>query len=159
MQLITFFLGKSYFGINILQVREINNLLRYTEVPDSSPFIRGLLNLRGQIITIFDLAGRLGRPVTEIREKTRNLIMKTDAETEYLREQGLLGPGHMIGTDALGFVVDAVSDVVEVEESNIQPPPPNISGIEAKFISGVAEMKSELLIILNIKSLVESCEE
>jgi purine-binding chemotaxis protein CheW len=140
------------FGVNILQVKEINNQLRYTTVPDSAFFIKGLFNLRGQIITIFDLAKRLGREDTKIQEKTRNLILKTDTETSLMRDKFNL---EEIGNDAVGFIIDRIGDVVEINEEDIQQAPANVGDISKEFIKGVVELKNDLLIILNVEEIIK----
>lgn len=152
IQLTTFYVKDTLFGINILQVKEINNQIRYTPVPDSADFIKGLFNLRGQIITIFDLAKRLSREDTVIGEKTRNLILKTDQETTLLREQFKLAE---IGNDAVGFIIDKIGDVIEIDEEHIQQPPANVGDISKEFIKGVFELKNELLIILNVNEAIK----
>lgn len=152
IQFTTFYVGKTLFGVNILQVKEINNQMRYTPVPDSVNFIKGLFNLRGQIITIFDLAKRLGREDTVIADKTRNLILKTDVETVLLREKFKLDE---IGNDAVGFIIDKIGDVIEVEEDQIQQPPANVGDISKEFIKGVVELKNDLLIILNVPEIIK----
>lgn len=152
IQLTTFYVQDTLFGINILQVKEINNQMRYTPVPDSADYIKGLFNLRGQIITIFDLAKRLGRGDTVISEKTRNLILKTDQETTLLREQFKLSE---IGNDAVGFIIDKIGDVIEIDEEMIQQAPANVGDISKEFIKGVFELKNELLIILNVNEAIK----
>lgn len=151
MQFTTFYVGETLFGVNILQVKEINNQMKYTPVPDSADFIKGLFNLRGQIITIFDLAKRLGRADTKIEDRTRNLILKTDAETSMIRSSSKL---EEIGLDAVGFIIDKIGDVIEVEDSDIQPAPANVGDISKEFINGVVELKDELLIILNVQEVI-----
>ncbi len=151
IQLTTFYVGDTLFGVNILQVKEINNQMKYTLVPDSADFIKGLFNLRGQIITIFDLAKRLGRKDTEIKDKTRNLILKTDTETATIRDKHKI---EEIGTDAVGFIIDKIGDVIEIDENDIQQAPANVGDISKEFIKGVVELKSELLIILNIEEII-----
>ncbi len=89
-QITTFYVGNTFCGVNILQAKEINDHMNYTMVPDSPEYIKGLLNLRGQIITVFDLAKRLGRDATIINNDTRNLILKTDKEAAELFKQGLI---------------------------------------------------------------------
>ncbi|MDD3050566.1 MAG: chemotaxis protein CheW [Candidatus Cloacimonetes bacterium] len=152
-QFTTFYVGNTFFGINILQVKEINNHMKYTPVPDSYDYIKGLFNLRGQVITIIDLAKRLGRELTEINSFSRNLILKTDTETESLRDQGLLK--EKIGTDAVGFIVDKIGDVIEVDDSAIDPPPANVGDISKEFIHGVVEMDNDLLVLLNVPVIIE----
>ncbi len=152
IQLTTFYVQDTLFGINILQVKEINNQLKYTPVPDSADYIKGLFNLRGQIITIFDLAKRLGRADTIIGEKTRNLILKTDQETATIREKFKIPE---IGHDAVGFIIDKIGDVIEIDEEKIQNAPANVGDISKEFIKGVFELKEELLIILNVNEAIK----
>ncbi|HOD54417.1 MAG TPA: chemotaxis protein CheW [Candidatus Cloacimonadota bacterium] len=152
LQLTTFYVGDTLFGVNILQVKEINNQMKYTPVPDSANFIKGLFNLRGQIITIFDLAKRLGRPDTEIQGKTRNLILKTDIETTLIRDKNKL---EEIGSDAVGFIIDKIGDVIEIDENDIQQAPANVGDISKEFIKGVVELKSDLLILLNVQEIIK----
>ncbi len=151
-QFTTFFIGDTYFGINILQVQEINSQTNFTPVPDSSEYIRGLLNLRGQIITVFDMSKRLGREGINEDAKTRNLILKTDNQTEELRREGLVTS--RIGNDAVGFLVDKIGDVVEVEEEDIKPAPANIGEVSNEFVEGIVELDDKLLIIVNVEELV-----
>jgi len=152
LQITTFYVGDTLFGVNILQVKEINNQMKYTPVPDSANFIKGLFNLRGQIITIFDLAKRLGRPDTEIQGKTRNLILKTDIETTLIRDKNKL---EEIGSDAVGFIIDKIGDVIEIDENDIQQAPANVGDISKEFIKGVVELKSDLLILLNVQEIIK----
>ncbi|MCK9328284.1 MAG: chemotaxis protein CheW [Candidatus Cloacimonetes bacterium] len=152
IQLTTFYVQDTLFGINILQVKEINNQMKYTPVPDSADYIKGLFNLRGQIITIFDLAKRLGREDTMIGDKTRNLILKTDQETTLIREQFDIPE---IGNDAVGFIIDKIGDVIEIDEEMIQSAPANVGDISKEFIKGVFELKDELLIILNVNEAIK----
>lgn len=159
MQFTTFYVGNTFFGINILQVKEINNNMRLTPVPDSPESIKGLMNLRGQIITIFDLSVRLGRQATGITKNTRNLIMKTDAETLRLRSDGLLTSVDLVGNDGVGFIVDEIGDVVEVDADEIEPAPANVQDVQKEFISGVVELEDRLLILLKVAELIDVREE
>lgn len=153
IQLCTFYVKDTLFGINILQVKEINDHLKYTPVPDSVSYIKGLFNLRGQIITIFDLSKRLGQGETVTGEKTRNLILKTDTETASIQDSS-----HILktGDDATGFIIDRISDVIEISEDDIQKAPANVGDISKEFISGVVELNKELLILLNIKETLKT---
>lgn len=151
-QVTTFFLGETFCGVDILRAKEINDHMKYTPVPDSPDFVKGLLNLRGEIITIFDLAKRLGRKETEIKEQTRNLIIKTDSEASELIEQDLLQD--RIGNDAVGFIVDKIGDVISVNDSDIKPAPANVGNIAGEYISGVVELEDNLLVILDLEELI-----
>ncbi|MFH1147053.1 MAG: chemotaxis protein CheW [Pseudomonadota bacterium] len=148
----TFYLDEALFGIDIFLVRELNRLLQFTPVPDGPEHVKGLLNLRGQVITVFDLGKRLGMPGRKISSKTRNIILKTDTETAVYRRNQWLDIS--IGDDPVGFLVDRIGDVVEVEEGKIQSPPANAGDIATEFVSGVVELPENLLILLNVTRLV-----
>lgn len=151
-QFTTFFLGDTFCGVDILRAKEINDHMKFTPVPDSQEFIKGLLNLRGEIITIFDLSKRLGREKTEIKEKTRNLIIRTDNEASELIDSGLLDD--RIGNDAFGFIVDDIGDVIAIEDNEIKSAPANVGNIAGKYIKGVVELNNKLLILFNLEELI-----
>jgi purine-binding chemotaxis protein CheW len=98
------------------------------------------------------LAKRLGRPDTEIHGKTRNLILKTDIETTLIRDKNKL---EEIGSDAVGFIIDKIGDVIEIDENDIQQAPANVGDISKEFIKGVVELKSDLLILLNVQEIIK----
>jgi purine-binding chemotaxis protein CheW len=132
-QFVTFKIDEHLLGINILLVREINRILDITDVPASRNFVRGLLNLRGQIITVIDLGVRLGRLPRKVTDESHNIILKADNA---------------------GLLVDSIGDVVRANENEIDQPPSNTGGIEERLISGVVKLKDGLMIILNINSLL-----
>jgi len=107
----TFRLGDRLFGLDLMVIREINRILDITPVPHAREYIRGFINLRGQIVTILDLAVRLGLPPQDIGEESHNIILKTNAELASAR----LGGQHATSTDLVGFLVDAIGDVVEAD--------------------------------------------
>ncbi len=149
----TFYLDDALFGVDIYLVRELNRLLHFTPVPDGPEYIRGLLNLRGQVITVFDLGRRLGLSSRVITPKTRNVILKTDSETAAYRHQHQAST--RVGEDSVGFLVDRIGDVVEVEEDRIEAPPANIGDIVTEFVSGVVELPDKLLVLLDVGKVVE----
>ncbi|MEA1971754.1 MAG: chemotaxis protein CheW [Candidatus Cloacimonadota bacterium] len=151
-QVTTFFLGDTFCGVDILRAKEINDQMKFTPVPDSPDYVKGLLNLRGEIITIFDLGKRLGRKQTEIKDNTRNLIIKTDNAANDLIESGQLTDS--IGNDAFGFIVDKIGDVVSLNNKHIKPAPANVGNIAGKYIYGVVELENQLLVIFNLEELV-----
>lgn len=133
-QFVTFRIDEHLLGIDILLVREINRILDITDVPASRDFVRGLLNLRGQIITVIDLGVRLGRMPRIITDESHNIILKVDNA---------------------GFLVDSIGDVLSINEDEIDQPPCNMSGIEGRFISGVVKMPDGLIIILSTNDLLD----
>lgn len=152
-QYVSFRIDEHLFGINILTVREIIRNVNFTPVERSPESVRGLLNLRGQIITVLDLGPALGLPLREIGPETRCVIIKTADEVAALIEQGLLTE-EMSG-EAVGLVVDGISDVVDVGEDVLEAPPANANGIDCAHLKGVVKLDSKLLLVLTLKGLVD----
>jgi len=147
----TFYIGEALFGIDILLVREINRNIDITPVDLAHESIRGLINLRGQLVTIFDLGTLIGLGKTEITESTCSIVLKTRSEihdpsvSESVREA--------IGDEMSGFIVDRIGDIVSAETTQFEAPPASVSGIQRESIDKVVKLKSELLVILNIATL------
>ncbi|MBF0119827.1 MAG: chemotaxis protein CheW [Desulfobacterales bacterium] len=133
-QFVTFKIDDNLLGINILNVREINKVLDATPVQHSPNYVWGLVNLRGQTVTVFDLGIRLGLEQRILNIDSHNIILKKDS---------------------VGFLVDNIGDVIEIEEERIEPPPANIEGIQSKYIEGIAKLDNELLIILSADKIIE----
>ncbi len=105
-QYVSFRIGEHLFGINILTVREIIRNVDFTPVERAPEYVRGLLNLRGQIITVLDLGPSLGMPLREIGRDSRCVIIKTEDEVASVLEAGILD--EVMGTEAVGLVVDGI---------------------------------------------------
>ena len=156
-QYATFRLDDHLFGIDVLLVREINQYMVITPVPLAVPSIRGLINLRGQIVTVVDLGVLIGLEPRNIGKETHSLVLKTHDDLSSLRvrfgNQDLTGP-----VDTVGLLVDGVGDVVDVEESETEPPPANVGDIDGQFLAGVVKLDSELLVLLNIGKALEGLQ-
>ena len=149
----TFRLGDRLFGLDLMMIREINRILDITPVPHAREHIRGLINLRGQIVTILDLGVRLGLSRQEIGEESHNIILKTTGELAAIRQEA--GQPHFTtSSDLVGFLVDAIGDVVEADESSIEPPSANVSEAEGRFLSGVIKTDAGLLVLLDIREVL-----
>lgn len=147
-QYATFHVGDRLFGLDILGVREIIRDFTITSVPRAEPHIRGLINLRGQIVTILDLAVRLGHEAMPVKDSSHIVILKSNALTTQ-RNQG--------GTqDLTGLLVDAIGDVVEAEATRAEAPPANLTDAEERFLSGVLKTDAGLLVLLNLQELLSS---
>jgi purine-binding chemotaxis protein CheW len=147
----TFTLGELYLGINIILVREINRSMECTPVPGSQDYIRGMLNIRGRVISLFDLKRRLGWSEEEVVDKDikqYNVIMKTHAEV--IKINPTLAGTQCPWEDPVGLAVDQLGDVREIVDDNILPPPANLRGIAADFVHGVVEFEKNLLIIIDV---------
>lgn len=149
----TFRLGDRLFGLDLMMIREINRILDITPVPHAAAHIRGLINLRGQIVTILDLAVRLGLPSREINEDSHNIILKTNGELAAVHQSG--HSQHLAtSTDLAGFLVDAIGDVVEADDTSIEPPSANVSEAEGRFLSGVIKTEAGLLVLLDMHEVL-----
>jgi len=152
-QYATFLLGDRLFGLDLMMIWEINRILDITPVPHSLDHIRGLINLRGQIVTILDLGVRLGLDRQEVFDTSHNIILKTSAELASVRHEGSAEP-YTTSNDLVGFLVDAIGDVVEADESTIEPPSANVSEAEGGFLSGVIKTDAGLLVLLDINEVL-----
>jgi purine-binding chemotaxis protein CheW len=156
----TFRLGDRLFGLDLMLIREINRILDITPVPHARGHIRGLINLRGQIVTILDLGVRLGLERQEVADSSHNVILKTHADLAAAHREG--GGAHAAGgaqagaasNDLVGFLVDAIGDVVEADENSIEPPSANVSEAEGRFLSGVIKTDSGLLVLLDLHEVL-----
>lgn len=156
-QYTTFRLNGQLFGVEVLLVREINQQMDITPVQKAPPHIRGLINLRGQIITIFDLGVRLGMPPRELKDSDLSLILKTNDELAASRarenREDLITSG-----DAVGLLAESIGDVVDEDESEIEAPPPNIGEVDGRFLTGVIKLDDGLLVLLDVEEVLAEAE-
>ncbi len=132
-KMVTFSLGGKEYGIDIMNVKEIAHASRFTYVPNAAPFVRGVYNLRGDIISIIDLRIMSHLPVEKrAEEKTESLLI--------LR----------VDDHVFGVIVDSIDKVVGISRTNIQPPHPIFGDINVKYIKGIVENSGKLYIILDI---------
>jgi len=138
-QLVTFNIKDEEYGLDILQVQEVVRLPQITVLPKAPSFIKGVIDLRGSIIPIVDLREKFDLNHDKYTETTRVIIVD-------------------INDKKVGMVVDNVSQVVRVADSNILPPPPVIGKGITDYLDGVVRMKDRLIILLKVESLL-SIEE
>jgi purine-binding chemotaxis protein CheW len=137
-QYLTFLLGGEMFALAILNVKEIIEYGNLTEIPMMPAFIRGVINLRGSVVPVIDLTARFGGKATEVGRRTCNVIVEMKG-----------GEGGDERYD-IGIIVDAVSEVLEIPKSEIEPPPSFGAKIRADFIQGMGKVGGKFVIILNI---------
>lgn len=152
-QYATFQLKDRMFGLDILLVREIIRVFDVTPVPRTAPHIRGILNLRGQVVTLIDLAVRLGMEPPQISDNSHIVILKTAQE---LGHSGKTFTGFSGTTDLVGLLVDAIGDVVEADESKEEAPPANLLDADERFLRGVIKTDVGLLVMLNLQDVLYS---
>ena len=138
-QYLTFALAGEMFAVGILNVKEIIECGHLTGIPMMPPFIRGVINLRGSVVPVIDLAARFGSAPTEIQRRTCIVIVEVpDAERQH----------------DIGIMVDAVSEVLDIPAGEIEPPPAFGTNIRTDFISGMGKVAGKFVILLNISKVL-----
>ncbi|MEM7412902.1 MAG: chemotaxis protein CheW [Myxococcota bacterium] len=144
--LVGFEVAGHLLSIPIGFVREVNQQLDLTPVRRAPSYLRGLVNLRGQVVTVVDLGVRLGAPRREITASSRLVVLKTTAE--FMDGE--------IADDKMGFLVDRITDIVTPSRSDLEAPPANLSARAAPYVVGVCKTRSSALGILNPKPLLSA---
>ncbi len=134
-QLISFMIGKEEYGLEILTVKEVIRIREITRIPKAPVFVKGIINLRGDVIPIIDLREKFGLEIQEYTTMTRVIIVEVDGKS-------------------IGMVVDSVSQVIRIEKDQVEPPPPLIGGISAEYLRGVGKIGEKLIIMLNIDKIL-----
>jgi purine-binding chemotaxis protein CheW len=136
VELATFYVGEALCGMDILKVQEINKLIEMTRVPQAPEYVLGILNLRGEIVTIVDLGKKLSLKSTDMSDKTRNIIVNSNGEH-------------------IGLMVERISDVVQAKWEKVEAPPANIGGVQGKYFTGVFKTEDRLIGILDVEKVLE----
>lgn len=145
-QLVVFKLCGEDFGVDIMQVREIIGKESIISVPNAPPFVKGVINLRGQITTIIDLKEKLGLEL--------NGESEGEGESEKSEERVIVVED---GSNTVGILVDAVTEVMYLAESEIDEVPPMIKqNMGAEYLMGVGKLPDRLLILIDLKRILNS---
>jgi len=134
-QFCTFFLNGLFFGVEVVQVQEVLRQQPMTRVPLAPATVRGLINLRGQIVTALDLRERLDLPTRTSDAPPMNVVVRT-------------------ADGAVSLLVDEIGDVVEISEDIFERPPETLTGVARELVQGVYKMKERLLLILDTEKTV-----
>lgn len=135
VKVIVFQLKEQQYGVNIQHVRSIERVSDVTEVPGTSDFIKGVINLRGDITPIVDLKERLQIGNTNFTEDTRVLIVD-------------------VNNVQVGLIVDSANDVIDIDMGVVEDAPKIIGGVNEAFIKGVAKLDNRLLVLLDFESVL-----
>ncbi len=135
VEFVTFYVGDLLLGAEIRHVEEINRHVNVTPVAHAPEWVQGVVNLRGEVVTVLDLRQILGLGRTETGASTRNVIVNT-------------------GGESIGLLVDRIANVVNTQRSEVKASPANLTGVDRRFIEGVYELGRELLAILNIDEVL-----
>ena len=138
-QYLTFQLGAEMFATGILCVKEIIEYGDLTVVPMMPDSVRGVINLRGAVVPVIDLSSRFGRPATQVTRRTCIIIIEIINDDEQ---------------QEVGVIVDAVNEVLEIREDQIEPPPAFGAKIRTDFIHGMGKVDGKFVIILNVNRVL-----
>lgn len=136
---LTFYLAKEQFGLPILKVREIIGVMKITSIPNAASCIRGVINLRGKIVPVMDLREKLH--LCSVEQDRRNCIIVTEIESD-------------AGDYEIGLLVDSVSEVVDINENEIEPPPVMGADVGTGCILGMAQSGQDVKILLDVEKIV-----
>ena len=140
-QYLTFSLGGEMFAVGILNIKEIIEYGSVTEIPMVPPFIRGVINLRGAVVPVIDLSVRFGRAACPVTKRSCIVIIETVYEEGQPSQQ-------------MGIVVDAVSEVLDIPASDIEPPPEFGARIRTDFISGMGRINGKFVVLLDVNRIL-----
>ncbi|MFA5626776.1 MAG: chemotaxis protein CheW [Thiohalomonadaceae bacterium] len=137
---VTFRLDEEIYGIDVMRVREVLRDTEITPVPGAPGFVLGIINLRGNVVTVINTRKRFGLPPREIEDATRIIVLESD-------------------TEVVGMLVDSVAEVADIRSSAIEVAPNVGNDISSQFIQGVSNLKDELLILVDLNKLLGSTDD
>ena len=139
IQFVTFRLKDETYGINVMQVQEVLRVTEIAPVPGAPGFVLGIINLRGNVVTVVDTRTRFGLPTTERDDASRIVIIESEQQV-------------------VGILVDSVAEVVELRQSSIDVAPSIGNEETSRYIQGVASRDDDLLIVVDLNKLLSEEE-
>ncbi|MFY9393915.1 MAG: chemotaxis protein CheW [Halanaerobiales bacterium] len=140
-QFVVFSVGKEKFGVDVNQIKQVIPVMETTYIPNSLAFVKGVINLRGDIIPIIDLAGKLSLQRVEVDEEKKRIII---VELKDIQNVGML--------------VDNVTEMIRIDADEISDAPDLVKAVHSDYIQGVAKVNNQLLILLNLNKVLTSEE-
>ncbi len=140
---LTFRLDKEEYGLEILKVREIIGLMDITSVPKTPEYVRGIINLRGSVIPVLDLKKKFDMGSIEDTEETCVIVVEVAMSDKKVM---------------MGIIVDAVSEVLNIKENEIEDAPAFGTNVNTRFILGIGKVKDEVKILLDIDEVLTSAD-
>ena len=140
---LTFIIGKEEFGVAVLKVREIMGIQDITAVPQTPPYLKGVINLRGKVIPVIDLRLKFGLPSIEYTQRTCIIVVQVKSGSSLLM---------------MGIVVDEVSEVITMAAGEIEDTPDFGASVATDYILGMAKIKGKVKILLDINEVLTSQE-
>lgn len=142
-QYVTFILGGELFGVEVSRTREILSLVPVTAVPRTPEYMRGVINLRGQVVPVIDMRTKLGMPAGAVTQDTCIVVIEIKVNEETL----------IVGAQA-----DAVREVIEVNSDQVEPPPRLGAKLNTEYIHGMGKLADHFIILLDIDRVFSSNE-
>jgi purine-binding chemotaxis protein CheW len=142
-QYLTFFLAGEEYAIGILQVKEILEYDTLTKVPQTPPSIRGVINLRGSVVPVVDLAAKFGLPETPITKRTCIVIVEVDLEGQ---------------RTVMGVLADAVSQVMDLTPADIEAPPAFGTRVRVDYLQGMGKVGKKFVLLLDVDRVLSAPE-
>ena len=138
-QYLTFLLASEEYAVDVLSVKEIIEYGDVTKVPGTPVHVRGVINLRGSVVPVVDLAVKLGREESPLSRRSCIVIVETSLQGERV---------------VTGVVADAVNQVIEFSPDDIEPPPAFGTGVRLHYLDGIAKTGSSFVLVLNMDSVL-----
>ena len=135
MQLVSFQLGNEVYGIEITKVREIILITEITRIPETPPYVKGLINLRSMVIPVIDMRKLFNLAESEQTDESRIMVVQAKGKT-------------------IGIMVDSVSEVLRINKDQIAPPPPTVASLGREYLTGLVRLDKQLLILLDIDKIL-----
>jgi purine-binding chemotaxis protein CheW len=139
LQIVGFRIGRETFGLPISLVHEIVRTPEITNVPHAPEYVEGVMNLRGRIVPVIDLRRRFGGEAIANRRKNRVLVVDVESR-------------------AVGLMVDSASEVLKISDAQIEPPPNVFTDAATSYVTGVAKYQGRLIILVDLKRILQSGE-
>lgn len=136
---LTFPLGNEVFGVEIKYVTEIIGIQAITYVPEVPSYVKGIINLRGKIIPVIDIRLKFRKPAVQYDDRTCIIVID-------------------IKDTSIGFIVDCVSEVIDISDDNIVPPPSYKAGFQNKFIKGIGKVGNSIKLLLDCEKIISDDE-
>jgi len=140
-ELALFRIDNKLFGIDIVYIQEINKNLSFTKIYDAQDYIKGVLNLRGQIVTVVDLRVKFNRKPASDDDPNRRMIIVNYKD------------------ESVGFLVDSVDDIINIESEKLEESVTQMAGVNPDYFAGVYKLDSEIVIILDVEKILDNDEE
>jgi purine-binding chemotaxis protein CheW len=140
LQQVIFRLDHEEYGLNIMQVNGIEKYQEVVKVPNAPKYIEGIINLRGEVLPIYSLRKKFNLELKEVNDDTKIIVVNTNDMM-------------------IGFVVDSVTEILQIEEDTIEPAPKIVTGVNRKYIKSVAKQEGRMIILIDIDLIVSDEEK